>query len=137
MTVYDSLHSLLDHERLPFRHDERRISAHTLNCLERCLSLCLEHRAEQSSSLQPATSQHGHSWHRAPLGLMAIYLFSVKTLVFFFFRCSSFDKMRRIGLFYNWCALTTSYSTRGHIKVGDIYILYIFTKHKLTLSSTI
>jgi hypothetical protein len=40
-------------------------------------------RAEQRSSLLPATSQHGHSWHRAPLGLMAIYLFSVKTFVFF------------------------------------------------------
>jgi hypothetical protein len=31
-------------------------------------------RAEQSSSLLPATSQHGHSWHRAPLGPMAILL---------------------------------------------------------------
>jgi hypothetical protein len=39
--------------------------------------------AEQSSRLLPATSQHGHSWHRAPLGPMAIYLFSVKTFVFF------------------------------------------------------
>jgi hypothetical protein len=29
-------------------------------------------RAEQSSSLLPATSQHGHSWHRAPLGPMVI-----------------------------------------------------------------
>jgi hypothetical protein len=40
-------------------------------------------RAEQSSSLLPATSQYGHSWHRAPLGPMAVYLFSVKTFVFF------------------------------------------------------
>jgi hypothetical protein len=40
-------------------------------------------RAEQSSSLLPATGQHGHSSHRAPLGPMAIYLFSVKTFVFF------------------------------------------------------
>jgi hypothetical protein len=39
-------------------------------------------RAEQSSSLLPATSQHGHSWHRAPLGPLAIYLFNVKTFVF-------------------------------------------------------
>jgi hypothetical protein len=39
-------------------------------------------RAEQSSSLLPATSQHGHSWHRAPLGPMAIYLFNAKTFVF-------------------------------------------------------
>jgi hypothetical protein len=41
-------------------------------------------RAEQSSSLLPATSQHGHSWHLAPLGPMARYLFNVKTFVFFF-----------------------------------------------------
>jgi hypothetical protein len=40
-------------------------------------------RAEQSSSLLPATSQHDHSWHRAPLGPMAIYLLNVKTFVFF------------------------------------------------------
>jgi hypothetical protein len=41
-------------------------------------------RAEQSSSLLLAASQHGYSWHRAPLGPMAIYLFNVKTFVFFF-----------------------------------------------------
>jgi hypothetical protein len=29
-------------------------------------------------------SQHGHSWHRAPLGPMAIYLFNVKTSAFLF-----------------------------------------------------
>jgi hypothetical protein len=40
-------------------------------------------RAEQSSNLLPATSQHGHSWHRAPLEPMAICLFNVKTFVFF------------------------------------------------------
>jgi hypothetical protein len=65
-------------------------------------------RAEQSSSLLLATSQHGHSWHRAPLGPMAIYLFCVKTFVFFFFfRCSSFDKREGLGFFCNWCSLTT------------------------------
>jgi hypothetical protein len=40
LTVYDSLHSLLAHGgRLAFCYNERRISAHTLNCLEQCLSL--------------------------------------------------------------------------------------------------
>jgi hypothetical protein len=69
---------------------------------------------------------------------MAVYLISVKTFAFFFvFRCSSFNKREGLSFFYNWCSLTTPYSNRGHIKVGDIYILYIFTKHKLTLSSTI
>jgi hypothetical protein len=93
-------------------------------------------RAKQSSSLLPATSQHGHSWHRAPLGPLATYLFNVKTFVFSYFRCSSFDKKGGVGLFYNWCSLTTPYSTRGHIKVGDICYT-LFTKHKLTQSSTI
>jgi hypothetical protein len=32
--------------------------------------------AEQSRSLLPATSQHGHSWHRTPLGPMAIFSMS-------------------------------------------------------------
>jgi hypothetical protein len=58
-------------------------------------------RAEQSSSLLPATSQHGYTWHRAPLGPMAICLFSVKTFVFFFFfRYSTFDKKGEVGLFF-------------------------------------
>jgi hypothetical protein len=34
-------------------------------------------------------------------------------------------KREGLDFFYNWCSLTTPYSTRGHIKVGDIYILYI------------
>jgi hypothetical protein len=42
-------------------------------------SVAEQSRAEQSSSLLPAISQHGHSWHRAPLGPIVIYLFSVKT----------------------------------------------------------
>jgi hypothetical protein len=41
----------------------------------------LESRAEHSSCLLPATGQRGHSWHPAPLGPMAIYLFNVKTFV--------------------------------------------------------
>jgi hypothetical protein len=39
LTVYVSLHSLLNHERLPLYYDKRRIPAHTLNCLEQRLSL--------------------------------------------------------------------------------------------------
>jgi hypothetical protein len=94
-------------------------------------------RAEQSSSLLPATSQHGHFWHRAPLGPMAIYLFNVKTFVYFF-RCSSFDKKGGVGIFFIiGVPLLHLFSTQGHIKVGDIYILYLFRKHKLTQSSTI
>jgi hypothetical protein len=36
LTGYNSFHSLLDYECLPFYYDERRIPAH---CLERCLSI--------------------------------------------------------------------------------------------------
>jgi hypothetical protein len=39
VTVYDSLHCLLDHERLLFHCDKWRIPAHTFNCLEWCLSV--------------------------------------------------------------------------------------------------
>jgi hypothetical protein len=46
-----------------------------------------------------------------------MYLFSVKTFVFFFFLCSSFDKREGLVFFHNCCSLTTPYSTRGHIKV--------------------
>jgi hypothetical protein len=45
-----------------------------------------------------------------------------------FFRCSSFNKKGGVGLFYNWCSLTTHYPTRGHIKVWDVYMFYtLFT----------
>jgi hypothetical protein len=57
------------------------------------------------------------------------YICSISRLLFLsFFRCSSFDKKGGVGLFYNWCSLTRPYSTRGNIKVGDIYILYIIHK---------
>jgi hypothetical protein len=47
-------------------------------------------------------------------------------------------KGRGWAFFHNWCSLTTPYSTRGHIKEGDIYILYIFTKQTdSNISSTI
>jgi hypothetical protein len=38
VTVYNLLHSLLDHEWLFFHYIEWQITAHTLNCLERHLS---------------------------------------------------------------------------------------------------
>jgi hypothetical protein len=47
------------------------------------------------------------------------YICSVSRLFFFFFRCSSFDKKGGVGLFYNWCSLTTTYALRdigGHEK---------------------
>jgi hypothetical protein len=55
-------------------------------------------RVEQSSILLPATSQHGHSWHQAPLGPMAIYLFNVKTFLFVLF-FPSFDKKEGLDFF--------------------------------------
>jgi hypothetical protein len=64
------------------------------------------------------------SWHRTPLGPMAIYLFNVKTFFSPFFVVPPLIK--REGS--DFPSLTTPYSTRGHIKVGDIYILYIIQK---------
>jgi hypothetical protein len=66
----------------------------------------------RSRSLLPVTSRHSHSWHQAPLGPMAIYLFSVKTFVFFSFRWSSLLIMEGLVFFYiDWCSLITPYST--------------------------
>jgi hypothetical protein len=39
----------------------------------------------RSSNLLPATRQHAHTWHQAPLGPMIIYWFNVKSFVFFSF----------------------------------------------------
>jgi hypothetical protein len=38
MTVYDSLHFLLDHELLPFYYDERRIPVYGTDLNDVCLS---------------------------------------------------------------------------------------------------
>jgi hypothetical protein len=54
----------------------------TLHCTALCTNLS---RAEQSRSLLPAVSRHGHSWHRAPVGPVAIYLLLVWQLRIFFF----------------------------------------------------
>jgi hypothetical protein len=88
-----------------------------------------------SSILLPATSQHGHSWHRAPLGPMAIYLFNVKTFVFL----SSFVpppliKRERLDFFYNWCSLTTPFSTRGHKTQTDtkFYSVCVWNRQHLS-----
>jgi hypothetical protein len=65
------------------------------------------------------------------------YICSVsRNLFFFVVVVPPLIKKEGLGFFLNWCSLTTLYSTQGHTKVGNIYILYIFTKHKLTLSST-
>jgi hypothetical protein len=72
----------------------------------------------RSRSLLPATSRHAYTRHRAPLGPMAIYLFNVKTYVFFSFSWSS--SLIKEGLvFYlyiyiDWCSLTTPYPTWGY-----------------------
>jgi hypothetical protein len=78
------------------------------NCPQPQLSqLCLPTDSVWSSSLLPATSRHAHSWHRAPLGPMAIYLFNFKTFVFFLLRWTSLSIQGGVGLFSNWCPLTT------------------------------
>jgi hypothetical protein len=42
------------------------------------------HGWSRSRSSLPATSRHAQSWHWATLGPMAIYLFNVKSFIFFF-----------------------------------------------------
>jgi hypothetical protein len=65
------------------------------------------------------------------------YICSVSRHLFFSsFFVPPLIRRERLGFFIIGVPLL-HLSTRGHIKVGDIYILYIFTKHKLTLSSTI
>jgi hypothetical protein len=87
-----------------------RLTHQLLNCLER--QLPEESSRSGSRSLLPATSRYAHSWHRAPLGPMAIYLFNVKTLVFcFFLSLIVLINKGGGGLFYiDWCSLTTPYS---------------------------
>jgi hypothetical protein len=58
-----------------------------------------EVKLKLQSGAEQATSQHGHSWHRAPLGPMVIYLFSVKTFVFFSFVVPPMKKGRGCALF--------------------------------------
>jgi hypothetical protein len=70
MTVYDLLHSLLDHERLFFHCDEWQTTttAHTLNCLERRLSDESLLRQSQSQSHIATDGQLvSKSWCRAPM----------------------------------------------------------------------
>jgi hypothetical protein len=84
MTVNDSLHSLLDCECLLFCVTDLvliygSVTSSTATALnDDCLTNApLQSRAEQSRSLLPAMSRHGHSWHRAPVGPVAIYLLLV------------------------------------------------------------
>jgi hypothetical protein len=54
----------------------RRVTVEVFDTASTFVRLVSEQsRAKQSSSLLPVTSQHGYSWHRAPLGPMAIYVF--------------------------------------------------------------
>jgi hypothetical protein len=58
---------------------------------------------------------------------MAIYF--VQCQDFCFFPLLSLIKREGLDFFYyNWCSLSTPYSTRGHIIVGDVYISYIIHK---------
>jgi hypothetical protein len=90
--------------------------------------------AEQSRSLLPTTSQHGPSWHRAPLGPMAIYLFNVKTFLSFVVPPSI--KREGLDFFYNWCSLTTPFPTRRHYLLSKSTPLnrYIRTEYRTPLT---
>jgi hypothetical protein len=80
-------------------------------------------RAEQSRSLVPAISRHGHSWHRAPVGPVAIYLLLVWQLRFSFFLWGALSD-ERTGLTFIYAAgpWQRNLSSQGH--GGDIRPLY-------------
>jgi hypothetical protein len=84
-------------------------------------------RAEQSSSLLPATSQHGISWHRAPLGPMARYLFLFDSYGLVFCGAPSLTR-GRVCLLYMLLALAStvflrseSLGTRDHILLPQVW----------------
>jgi hypothetical protein len=82
------------------------------DCILKRLSIIIseQSRAEQSRSLLPAISRHGHSWHRAPVGPVAIYLWMSRPLCFFFPSLILLnDKEEGVGLFFSLsrCFLTT------------------------------
>jgi hypothetical protein len=64
----------------------------------------------RSRSLLPATSRHAHTWHRAPLGSMAIYLFNVKTFVLFFLSLILLIDKGGVGLLYIYRMVFTYYT---------------------------
>jgi hypothetical protein len=81
----------------------------------------IEKQSRASSSLLLATSQHGHSWHRAPLGPMAIYLFNIKNIV---------NIVNRI---HEWTAFITAREpNRDHHLQGFRYAL-----HECVVSETV
>jgi hypothetical protein len=75
-----------------------------------------DERAEQSRSLVPATSRHAQSWHRAPLGPMAIYLFNVKTFVLFSLSLILLIDKGGVGLLYIYRMVFTYYTLR-HLRL--------------------
>jgi hypothetical protein len=94
-------------------------------------------RRRRSRSLLPAISRHGHSWHRAPLGPMAIDLFNIKTFVFFLPLLLPIVRAG-VGLFLRY-RLVFTYHTLFHLKLCsffppgiklNIYIFHpLLTKH--------
>jgi hypothetical protein len=96
----------------------RRLDSTTLDWCCIILQLCFYYVWSRSRSLLPATSRHAHTWHRSPLGPMAIYLFNVKTFVLFSFSFRWSSLLIKEGLvFYiyiEWCFLTIRYTTWGY-----------------------
>jgi hypothetical protein len=86
----------------------------------------LQSRAEQSISLLPAISRHDHSWHRAPMGPVAIYLLLVWQLRFFFFLWGALSD-ERTGLTFIYAAASAIFlwseplGSRDHILLSHIW----------------
>jgi hypothetical protein len=105
--------------RLPFLSPPttRRVTVEVFDPVSTPVSSLLSKGRSRSRNLLPATSRQAHTWHQAPLGPMAIYLFLVKTFVFFSFCWSTLLIKEELVFFYiDWCSLTTSYSARSKSK---------------------
>jgi hypothetical protein len=89
---------------------------------------CLQSRAEQSRSLLPAISRHGHSWHRALVGPVAIYLLLAWQLRFFFFFWGALsDERTGLTFIYICCWPLPAQSFFGPSPLGLATIFYCLT----------
>jgi hypothetical protein len=108
ITVKSSCHFLFNHLALPTLQNSTQFS--------NANSLIPWESRSRSRSLLPATSPHPHTWHRAPLGPIAIYLFSVKTFGYFPFRWSSLFIKERLAFVYIY-RLVFTYFTLLHLRL--------------------
>jgi hypothetical protein len=111
--------------RLPFSSPPttRRVTVEVFEPASTRVAVYLAHVLapswSRSRNLLPASSWHAHTWHRAPLGPMAIYLFNVKTFVFLFLSLILLIDKEAVGLFLY--RLVFSYYTLLHSRLQSVF----------------